>query len=60
MRGRDLDDVGRATGDWEKVATSAFPAPAVWRLPVEGGWLYYLLPDHREPSAVFVPEGQGK
>jgi hypothetical protein len=25
------------------------------RLPVEGGHIYYILPEHREPCAVFVP-----
>lgn len=40
-------------GLWEKVEPAY---PTTFRMPVPGGWIYYVQPDHREPVGMFVPE----
>lgn len=43
-------------GAWELVESGH---PRTTRLPVPGGWVYYVEPSHREPTALFVPEPEG-
>lgn len=42
-------------GGWEDIDIN----PRVIRLPVPGGWIYYVEPSHREPVGMFVPEPVG-